>query len=1080
MPATIRLVTGPFGSGKTERLLARYREVATTGIGAALWLLPTDRDRDPLRRRIGRLGAGILAPNLLTLSDFARQVVRAGEPSARPVPELHQRLLLAQVLAAAVRDGDVPAFAAVAESRGFADAVFAVLTELKGQGVTPSEFEETGRRLMAERGRDNAVQIARLYARYQKRLADRQLFDREATYARARELWVRGKRGSFAAVRAVFVDGFADFTPPQLGLIGVMGESVEQIWVTIPAEHDGHRAEVFSRPAATLDRLRRHWPGAVSVQTDFIPERPSALAHLRNTLFGGAEPARGTDADGLRVVEAAGPLGEVRMAARAVKQLLIGGAPVDSILVTARDLNAYADLVQEVFAEYGIPVEVDGTLPLTRSPAIATLLRAARLADDGFPFAATGALLRSGYLRPAWPDVITDPDAAAHAEILLRLLGEPKGGEAYLRLARTWAAAPEPGLEDEQAEESRRRRKHELAKRCLPFLERFFRAWNDQPDRGSLESYCRWLSAFADDLGLTREPGPAEAAAWARFWTELDGWAAQERNLHPHPPRYTRSLFRQLIGTLAATAGLPRTPAGPGRVRVLPAEQARHMACDHLFILGLGERSFPKLQVYDPIFDDDDRRAFRAGGVDLRCAADRLPAEMLLFVQLVTRPGRGLVLSYPAVDDKGQDLLPSSFLTAAVGCFADGVVPVERRRMLIEGYDHDPPLSPAEYRVRWAATSASDRGGISDDLFDHLRSAARMVCARFESREYSEYDGLLRAPGVVADVRARFGPTTVVSPTALETYVACPFRFFADQVIKLEPLEDPAEEVEHTRRGAAVHRALARLHGRLKAENTHVPDPDLDERLLSELRAAVDEYAGRASSPAMQVLWRLEAARLERTARRYGGQWGSFVEKWVEQSIAVRPHDFEIDFGTADSAQPLPPLTIRVDGIEVRIGGRIDRIDVATLDDGTTGFWVIDYKTGKSHRHTGAGVRSMEKLQLALYALAVERVVHAGARPLGVAYWLIADGGPRAALPHGRSATAWLTATDQWPRFRDQLERWVAKLVGRIRDGEFPLKPRSEDCAETCPYSQMCRISQSRSVIKNWDLELPAEPAAHD
>ena len=56
------------------------------------------------------------------------------------------------------------------------------------------------------------------------------------------------------------------------------------------------------------------------------------------------------------------------------------------------------------------------------------------------------------------------------------------------------------------------------------------------------------------------------------------------------------------------------------------------------------------------------------------------------------------------------------------------------------------------------------------------------------------------------------------SPTALEDYVACPFRFFMRHLLRLDPLDEPTEEVEVTRRGMTVHRALARLHLRLRNE----------------------------------------------------------------------------------------------------------------------------------------------------------------------------------------------------------------------------------------------------------------------
>jgi ATP-dependent helicase/DNAse subunit B len=1113
--SAVFLLCGPVGSGKTHALLARYHERSAAGIGAALWLAPTERARDALRPLLLGPRGACLAPHLQTFPDFARQVARAAEPTARPLPELHQRLLLDDVLADLARRGELSHFAAVADSRGFADAVFGLLTELKGQGISPAAFTRTAAQLAGGNGRrrggrarEKDRQIARAYARYQKRLHDRHLLDREATYARARELWAANRPGPFAAVRAVFVDSFADFTPPQLDLLEAVAGAVNEVWIALVTDRDGDdaRGELFARPLATLARLQRlRADQRYLIRSDAgptePPARPAGLTHLERQLFR-PEPAAppSADAAGLTVAEAPGLLGEVRITARAVKTLLLDSAAADDILVTARDLSPYADLVREVLAEYGVPLDLEGTDPLARCPAVATLLRAVRLADDGFPFAGTTALLRNSYFRPRWPEVEADPAVVEHAEALLRLLGEPRGREAYLRAVLLWATEPPPGLEDEQAEESRRLHKHQLAQRCQAFLERFFRMWDRQPARADLAGHADWLRRFADDTGLACEAERTDAAAWDRFWAELDGWAGQERHLHPRPPAYPRAAFHRLLGTLAAAVGVPRTSRGPGRVRVLPAEQARHLDCEYLFLLGLGERGFPDLAASEPLFDDAERQAFRQAGLELRCAGDRLPDEMLLFFQLVTRPRRRLVLSYPAVDEKGQSLLPSSFLTAVTDCFTQGAVPVERQRMLIEGYERVRPLSPAEYRVRWAIEGNSPsppaplpqsrerveplsplsrlcgrraRGeNLSDDLFAHLRAAAELARQRFHSRAYSPYDGLLRQSGVLADLRERFGPDKVLSPTALESYVACPFRFFLEQVLKVEPLEDPGEEVEHTRRGAAVHRALSRLHHRLKADEIHAPTPELDDRLVAELRGAVEEYAGRVSSPAAQALWRLEGRRLERAAARYRLHWEKFQAPWNEHALTPQPHVFEAEFGLGEGA-PAGPLVIRVDGVEVRIGGRIDRIDITNLPDGGVGFWVIDYKTGRSAYYAGGDLVAMRRLQLSLYALAVERVLLADARPLGLAYWLVADAGPKLALPAGRSATAWLTVAGQWPKFRAQLEAWVATLVAHIRRGEFPLKPRSEHCTDSCPYGQVCRIAQSRHVEKDWELPLP-------
>jgi RecB family exonuclease len=438
------------------------------------------------------------------------------------------------------------------------------------------------------------------------------------------------------------------------------------------------------------------------------------------------------------------------------------------------------------------------------------------------------------------------------------------------------------------------------------------------------------------------------------------------------------------------------------------------------------------------------------------------------------------VLSFPAVDERGQELLPSSFLQAVRDCFDQETLEKRtlRRRMLIEGYRDDIPLSPAEVRVRVAAGWWSGAGDVQDlpaDLRANLGAAAEVVRLRFREREYSPHDGLFRDPQVIAAVGEQFGPERIFSPTALENYVSCPFRFFLEHALRLEPLEEPREEIEVTRRGMAFHRGLARLHSKLQAEGIHQPSPEVHERVLREISAAVEEDVRRAPSPATKELWRLEGLRLLKLAARYQGHWQKFLKPWQERGIAPRPHLFEIDFGlpAAEGQVAHPPLVLEVEGVEVRISGRIDRVDLAELPEGV-GFWIIDYKTGRGSHYTAADLAEFRKLQLTLYAHAVEAVLLAGqkARPLGMAYWLVGEQGPKVVLPL-RAPVQWLEEQGRWPAIREQLGQWVTTLIRRIRAGAFPLAPRSEHCTQTCPFGQVCRISQARGVGKVWDLALP-------
>ena len=116
-----------------------------------------------------------------------------------------------------------------------------------------------------------------------------------------------------------------------------------------------------------------------------------------------------------------------------------------------------------------------------------------------------------------------------------------------------------------------------------------------------------------------------------------------------------------------------------GYVRVLSASSIRSLHIPYLFLAGLSEKVFPLGPARRPTLQRRRVWALDRGGLAV-CPArsERTHEEMLLFYEAITRAGKRLYLSYPALDESAQPLLPSPFLQEVEQAFGPGRIPRSR------------------------------------------------------------------------------------------------------------------------------------------------------------------------------------------------------------------------------------------------------------------------------------------------------------------------------------------------------------------------------------------------------------------
>jgi len=1123
MAAKLTILAAPPGSGKTGRLLERYRRALATGRpGTTIWLAPTWRAAAEVR---GRLLAGecraCFSPGVMTFDQFAEAVLQVAPLAVRPIGRLMKRQLIRQLILRRRTEGRLTHFGPIAQTSGLVDLVCELISELKRLEIWPEHFQQA----CTARGiTDKDTELWEVYDAYQRCLRERQLYDAEGRFWSARDRLDQGQRRPFERLRLVVADGFTDFTRTQHEILEILARWVEELWITLPLEAEPRRTELFGKPLKTLEELRRRHVELVLEELP-RPERPAwpAMAHLEKTLFANPRhvlPAE--DASGVEILAAARQLGQIELIGSRIKRLLtqgdqeLGGRPArpEEIAVVFRSAEEAGALLGEVFGDLGIPFALETGPPLDRSPVLSALVALLRLERDDWPFARLLQVLGSNYFQPEWPEW-EERQVAAAAEQTIRGLQIPHGRERLLdqlQIVGGDSSRRCPPSESDRPEEARedgddRRLESpptgftgrpdewpQQARLTRALLWRLAAAFDELPQQAGPADWAKAWTRLARQTGLLRAMGLCEGeaaalpdlAAWERLQTALSAGDDLARWLGQQPPQWSRREAFEVLLDVLSSERMGQAKDESGRVRVLSAASARALRIPYLFLAGLSEKAFPPARRADSLYSEAEYQELIAKGLPLAARTDRNREEMLLFYETITRATRRLYLSYPCLDESAQPLLPSPFLSEVEQACGRDQIPRTQPIDLSPVPSGDELLSAAEFRVKALSTALEGDVSLLAGLVGHQPGVAENVLAglqlaafRQDRSRFGPAEGIVSGNAARKVLSAHFSPQHTFSATELEQYASCPYRFFLERVLALKPIEELVLKVDYLERGRLAHDVLAAFHRRVNHFSGDRPtsparlDAAEYHRLLSE---TIDELIGQpVSSPVEAALREVNRRLLGQWLAAYRDQHGSYDALWKECDQPLLPAFFEVAFGRKTEGDALPstdqPLELSSEEETIRISGRIDRIDTGQVA-GKTVFNVLDYKTGSPIKFDKESVADGRTLQLPLYALAVAELILSDRDcvPWQAGYWHLKEGGfkPKQALKMYRQGPAGLEPEENWEGIRGGLRQTVVALVRGIRNGDFPTCSHDDRCTGYCPYSTICRINQVRSLEKTW------------
>ncbi len=685
---------------------------------------------------------------------------------------------------------------------------------------------------------------------------------------------------------------------------------------------------------------------------------------------------------------------ELKLAAAGADRSLPGPVAPDAHAIVVQRPLPYLYLARHALDDAGVPWTASDALPLAAEPyaAAVDVVGECAIAECARP--QLSALLRSPHLRFPVDDArqVNEDDVRRLDEALDRASyvggldrlrewlasriaereadGMGSGGDASRAEIRRLAAVA-PGLlavVDTLAPLTTRARLSALVSSFTAFLDRYEttpRAGDDDPER-----HRRARAAIR--LALRRLREAAEA--------------------HHDPEVDIRQLMALLRRWIEARTFTPRV--GEAGVHLLDADAARFADVAHVWVLGAVDGDWPAPGRRDIFYPP----ALLAD-LDWPRDTDRRAAARAQFTDLLGLARCSVTVSTFTLED-------------------DAIVEAS---VLLEELDH----------AGLAVVQVSPPPAVRVDTGDALCHApvAPEACAAgtrewLAGRQRRSEGPSSRLHGYVGAL-ARDSHTV----TQIDTWIECPFRYFARHVLDLEDEQEPDQGLPPRERGELVHAIFERFFRRWGASGRGAVTAGTLDAARALMRDVVEEaLAGLDAADAA-----LERTRLLGSAVSTG--MGDLVlDLEVERGLPVIERRLEERFeGRFPIAGP--------DGAErpIALRGKADRIDL--LEGGRIDLF--DYKTGRAPDRS---------VQLPVYAHVAELRLagHGGQHwTAGSADYVALRGRP---LTHALGRRP----EDRAERMRDA-QASLVKAVDAIAAGEFPPRPLTRRTCSWCAYAVVCR-----------------------
>ncbi len=951
----LHFIIGRAGSGKTTACFKEIQaELALDNIsGPPLILLVPEQASFQMEKALTSKTAlkGVTRAQVMSFRRLGWLVFQeAGGTNRQYLVDLGKSMVLRSILMK--QEANLQIFQGLVKEQGFIEKLSGSFKEFKNYLITPQKLQKEYLKLAAGDKKEEIVtkkihDLALLFGEFEEYTKGYQTDPDDYLSLLA----ARIKNAPSLKRAKIWIDSFAGFTPQELQVIGSLMSHAQQVNLTLcldPRDLNKELKELdlFHPTWLTYRQVKKmaHTLG-VAVESSKImdsAENPSRyqnvhLAHLEKNFdqhFSWEEEPEAID-----LVRSENRRIEIEGIAAMIKHLSREkGYRYREIALILRDLAGYQHLVETIFQEEGIPFFMDLKRSVAHHPLVELLIASLETVNSYWSYEPLFRYLKTDLVRVSRQDV----------DLLENyVLGYGIRGSAWLKDGH-WGFGSQ---EQDPAIKNYHIRINQIRIRSTFALREFQEAVNNRglftvkeitghlyqllvrlKVHGRLDAWCR-REEMAGKLELAREHKQIWDGVVELFDQLVSALGKEKMTL----AEYSKILE---VGLHGLKLGL--IPPALDQVLVGTIERSRQPELKAVFLAGLNEGFFPARIKEDEIFSDNEREALQKENLEL-APTSKLKTfhEQYLAYIAFTRASEYLWISYADADNNGKELMPS-YLIRKIKELMPGIS--EQFLAVEPNSGHFVPLFYLSGPKKAAGYLAERLVSGNNEV--ELEPFWPNVCHWLLS--HKEFN-LLEAPPIKALnyqndsmpltaelVSMLYGEEIKGSVSRLETFAACPFKFFVQYGLGLKKRE--IYQVDAPLKGNYYHLVLKELVTEM-AELGRSWDQFEEKELL--------ELTKKVSTKILPTMG--HGVFLDNPGLLY---WAGVMEQNLQTAVKILtthakegvflPEATELGFPPNDSffANEL----VLPGNKRLQLRGQIDRVDLANIN-GKTYLRVIDYKS---------------------------------------------------------------------------------------------------------------------------------------